>query len=450
MYDANGDIVGIQGMFWDVSARRRAEEALRASDARFRSLIHSNVMGILMVHADGAISEANDAFLNLVGYSRDELAAGALRWDKLTPPEYAAQDQRGVEQLRATGRCSPWEKELIRKDGRRVHVFNGVAALRGSRDRSLCFVVDLSLQKQAEAQLKSAKEAADQANRAKSAFVANMSHEIRTPMNAILGMTELLLDTRIDAVQKEYLDVVQESAEVLLSLINNILDFSKIEAGKLDIERVEFGLRDTVAGILKSLAISPHKRGLEIVLRVDPAVPDRLVGDPTRLRQILVNLVGNSIKFTERGDVVVCVSVDSREDHAVFLHLSVADTGIGIPAEKRESVFRPFEQVDSSRAPEIRRHGPGPRDLLQTGRADRRPHLVRGQLAGRDDLPRHRTLRTGRRACGRGRKEYTRRFVRRQGAGRRRQSLQPGRPRGMSPRLGDHADRRGGARRRWA
>jgi len=350
VYDAHGNVVGIQGMFWDVSARKRAEEALRASDARFRSLVRSNVMGILMVHEDGSISEANDAFLDLVGYSRDDLQAGALRWDRLTAPEYASIDRIGIDQLSTTGNCVPWEKELVRKDGSRVHVFNGLAALKGSRDRCLCFVVDLTMQKQAEAQLKAAKEAADQANRAKSTFVANMSHEIRTPMNAILGMTELLLDTKVNQEQREYLTVVQESAEALLSLINNILDFSKIEAGKLDIDRIEFGLRDTIAGILKSLAVSAHKRGLEIVLRVDPAVPDRVISDPTRMRQILVNLVGNAIKFTEKGDVVVRIALDSRDERSVQLHLTVADTGIGIPAEKRESVFRPFEQVDSSRA----------------------------------------------------------------------------------------------------
>jgi PAS domain S-box-containing protein len=350
VYDAHGNVVGIQGMFWDVSARRRAEEALRASDARFRSLVRSNVMGILMVHANGSISEANDAFLSLVGYDRQDLEAGRLRWDRLTASEYAPLDRRGIDQLTTTGDCAPWEKELICKDGSRVHVLNGLAVLRGSSDRCLCFVVDISTQKEAEAQLKAAKEAADQANRAKSAFVANMSHEIRTPMNAILGMTELLLDTPVNAEQRDYLTVVQESAESLLSLINNILDFSKIEAGKLDIERVEFGLRDSVAGILKSLAVSAHKRGLEIVLRVDPAVPDRVLGDPTRLRQVLVNLVGNAIKFTEQGDVVVRVAVDSRDEQAVLLHVSVSDTGIGIPPEKRDAVFLPFEQVDGSRA----------------------------------------------------------------------------------------------------
>jgi two-component system sensor histidine kinase/response regulator len=350
VYDADGNVVGIQGMFWDVSARRRAEEALRASDARFRSLTRSNVMGILMVHQDGTISEANDAFLDLVGYSREEFQAGRLRWDKLTAPEYAWLDRQGVDQLMTTGASPPWEKELVRKDGSRVPVLNGLAILKGSRDRCLCFVLDISTQKEAEAQLKRAKEAADQANRAKSAFVANISHEIRTPMNAILGMTELLLDTPVSPEQRDYLTVVQESADSLLSLINNVLDFSKIEAGKLDIEHVEFGLRDTVAGILKSLAVAAHKRGLELVLNLEPAVPNRVIGDPIRLRQILVNLVGNAIKFTEKGDVVVRLSVDSREQSTALLHVAVSDTGIGIPHEKRESVFLAFEQGDGSRA----------------------------------------------------------------------------------------------------
>ncbi|MGE3315875.1 MAG: PAS domain S-box protein, partial [Planctomycetaceae bacterium] len=350
VHDANGNVVGIQGMFWDVSDRRRAEEALRASDARFSSLVRSNVIGILMVHADGGISEANDAFLDLVRYTQEDLEAGRVRWDTMTPPEYAHLDLRAIEQLGASGTCTPWEKELIRKDGTRVHVLNGVAALKGSRDRSLCFVVDISARKEAEAQLKKAKEAADQANRAKSAFVANMSHEIRTPMNAILGMTELVLDTSLTAEQRDYLKVVQDSAESLLSLINDILDFSKVEAGKLEMEEVEFGLRDGIGGTLKALAVTAHQRGLEVVSDISPDVPERIVGDPTRLRQILVNLVGNAIKFTEEGDVVIRVRVESRTHDSVMLHVSVHDTGIGIPEDKRANIFQVFEQLDTSMA----------------------------------------------------------------------------------------------------
>jgi len=350
VHDANGNVVGIQGMFWDVSARRRAEEALRASDARFSSLVRSNVIGILMVHHDGSISEANGAFLDLVGYTQEDFDAGRLRWDAMTPPEYAARDRAAIEQLASTGTCTPWEKELIRKDGSRVHVLNGLVALQGSRDRSLCFVVDISTRKEAEAQLKAAKEAADQANRAKSAFLASMSHEIRTPMNAILGMTELVLDTSLTPDQREYLSVVQDSAESLLSLINDILDFSKIEAGKLEMEEVEFGLRDGIGGTLKSLAVAAHQRGLEIVSDIAPDVPERIKGDPTRLRQVLVNLVGNAVKFTEDGEVVVRVRVEERTGENVTLHLSVADTGIGIPDERRRDVFQAFEQLDTSMA----------------------------------------------------------------------------------------------------
>ncbi len=350
VHDASGNVIGIQGMFWDVSDRRRAEEALRASDARFSSLVRSNVIGILMVHEDGSISEANDAFLDLVGYSRADLEDGQVRWDVMTPPEYAALDRRAVEELGISGACTPWEKELIRKDGSRVHVLNGLTALKGSRDRSLCFVVDISTRKEAEAQLQAAKEAADQANRAKSAFIASVSHEIRTPMNAILGMTELVLDTALTSEQREYLRVVQGSAESLLAIINDVLDFSKIEAGKLEMEEVEFGLRDGIGGTLKSLAVAAHLRGIEIVSDIAPDVPERIIGDPTRLRQIMVNLVGNAVKFTEEGEIVVRVRVDERTDREVLLHVSISDTGIGIPAEKQGNIFQAFEQLDSSMA----------------------------------------------------------------------------------------------------
>ncbi|MBT9597741.1 MAG: response regulator [Vitreoscilla sp.] len=328
-------------------SRRRVEEALRSSESQLRRLVDSNIVGVIHFRLSGAITAANDAFLGLVGYSREDLNAGRLDWAAMTPPEQRSLDETKLAELRQHGSCAPYEKEFVVGDGRRVPVLVGGALFEGSEDGGIAFVLDQSARRQGDAD-RQARAAAEEANRLKSEFLANMSHEIRTPMNAILGMSHLALQSGLDERQAGYVRNVHRAAESLLGILGDILDLSKIEAGHLEMEHIEFDLDELLDQLASVVGLKAEQKGLELIYAMPPRLPRRLVGDPARLRQVLVNLGNNAVKFTERGEVVVSASLLQREPGSVQLRFEVRDSGIGIGPEERDRLFKPFSQADSS------------------------------------------------------------------------------------------------------
>ncbi|WP_435011571.1 response regulator [Tundrisphaera lichenicola] len=339
MRDDSGRIIRWFGTCTDIHDQKILGER------RYRSLVEATTAIVWNTPASGEFESEQQGWSDFTGQSFDELRGWG--WLDAIHPEDRAETVRVWSKTVANRSTYRVEHRIRRADGEYRHMMvRAIPILSedGTIHEWIGVHTDIDLQKRAEAALREAKEAAEAATRAKGEFLANMSHEIRTPMNGILGMTELTLGTELSDRQREYLGLVKSSADALLTVIDDILDFSKIEAGKLTLDPVPFKIRDAVTDTLRSLALRAHGKGLELACRVAPDVPDSVIGDQGRIRQVLVNLVGNAIKFTEAGEV--CVSVEAGPDGA--LHFAVADTGIGIPEAKRAAIFAPFEQADGS------------------------------------------------------------------------------------------------------
>ncbi len=339
-----GQAVRMAGSITDVTE----EHGLRE---RFRLAVEASPAALLMVHQDGNILMANSRCLKLFGYSAAELIGNPV--EMLIPERFRI----GHPALRDEYFEAPVQRETgtdldmrgLRKDGSEFPIKVELSPVETAEGQTvICGVLDLTDQKRMFQVMRQAKEAAESASRAKSSFLANMSHEIRTPMNGIIGMAQLLAQTELRSHQRDYLATVEESAHILLRLLNDILDFSKIEAGKLELECTDFRVSECVARASQMLVLRAVEKGLEIACRIAPEIPDHLCGDPGRLQQVLVNLIGNSVKFTEAGEIFVNVNAESITPERARLQFSVSDTGIGIPPEKLDQIFRPFEQAEAS------------------------------------------------------------------------------------------------------
>jgi len=335
----------------EVNERIRAEELLSKERQVLRALI-DNVPDLMFVKdTESRFLVANAKMAHSIGVNSPEELLGKSAFD-FFPPDLANAFRKDDQQVIGTKEpLFDREDERVDAYGNRIWLLTTKVPLFDNNGEvtGLAGVSrDITARKKAELEWQRAKEAAEAASRAKSEFLANMSHEIRTPLNGIIGMTDLALDTEITSEQREYLETVKLSADSLLGVINDILDFSKVEAGKVELELSDFNLRECLETTLKTLSVGADRKGLELLCEIAPDVPDIVSGDPNRLRQIIINLVGNSLKFTPQGEVQLKVEAQPGESEKQCLHFTVSDTGIGIPLDKQKSIFEPFSQADSS------------------------------------------------------------------------------------------------------
>jgi two-component system, sensor histidine kinase and response regulator len=350
-FSPSGEFLGYVGISPDITERKQAEQALRSSEEMFRQLAE-NIREVfwIMPPEEDEVPYVSPAFEQVWGRSRESLYKDPFSWVESIHP-----DDRERARLLLTrqvqGEPVLREYRIRTPEGLEKWIRDRAFPVRDQSDKVIRIVgiaEEITEQKRYETELIQAREAADVANQAKSEFLANMSHEIRTPMNGIIGMTELALDTALESTQREYLNAVKYSADALMRVINDILDFSKIEAGKLDLDPVEFSLRDCIGHAMKTLSVQAHEKDLELACSVPPGLVDVMVGDSVRLQQVVLNLLGNAIKFTDRGEVVLSVRLEASEVDSITLHFAITDTGIGIPAEKQKVIFEPFTQADTS------------------------------------------------------------------------------------------------------
>jgi two-component system, sensor histidine kinase and response regulator len=339
----------------DISERKKMEDALREREETFRAMTQSTSSAIMLTNADGQITFWNTSAERIFGYSVEE-AVGMNMYQLIAPGKFH-KTQSCFKSSPVTGTVQNRVLEMagIHKSGNQFPIELNIAPmnLRGHRHATV-IIRDITERKKMEEEMRAAREEAEAANRMKSAFLANMSHEIRTPMNGILGMTTLLLDTEMSPEQRDFAETLQRSGESLLTIINDILDYSKVEAGRMELERIDFNLRHCVEDIADMLALRAQEKGLEFICLIDEELPDYVCGDPGRIRQVLTNLLGNAVKFTEKGEVSLHIGVGEKSAEKVAILCEVRDTGIGIAPEDQKKLFRPFIQVDSSTA---RRYG---------------------------------------------------------------------------------------------